>query len=137
MPNIGPVELVIILVILLLVIGPGRLPDVASAMGKSIREFRKAASDAQEAVSVTGTWAASDQAPGPAPAATASAPVQPAGMEEPSRFVDTAAPNVPAVAPVADATRQTIRRGTAGWSDSRGLDVPSAVGGDVTIAKRM
>ena len=50
MPNIGPVELVIILVIALLVIGPGKLPDVGSALGKSIREFRKAASDVQESV---------------------------------------------------------------------------------------
>lgn len=50
MPNIGPVELVIILVIALLVIGPGKLPDVGSALGKSIREFRKAATDVQESV---------------------------------------------------------------------------------------
>ena len=41
MPNIGPVELIIILVIALLILGPGRLPDVGSALGKSIREFRK------------------------------------------------------------------------------------------------
>ena len=46
--NIGPVELVIILVIALLVIGPGKLPEVGSALGKSIREFRKAATDVQE-----------------------------------------------------------------------------------------
>ena len=50
MPNIGPVELVIILVIALLVIGPGKLPEVGSALGKSIREFRKAATDVQESV---------------------------------------------------------------------------------------
>ena len=37
MPNIGPVELIIILVIALIVIGPGRLPDVGAALGKSIR----------------------------------------------------------------------------------------------------
>ncbi len=50
MPNIGPVELIIILVIALLVIGPGKLPDVGSALGKSIREFRKAATDVQDSV---------------------------------------------------------------------------------------
>ena len=49
MPNIGPVELIIILVIALIVIGPGRLPDVGAALGKSIREFRKASTDITEA----------------------------------------------------------------------------------------
>ena len=47
MPTPGPLELVIILVIALLILGPGKLPDVGSALGKSIREFRKASSDVQ------------------------------------------------------------------------------------------
>jgi sec-independent protein translocase protein TatA len=50
--GIGPVELIIVLVIALLVLGPGKLPDVGSALGKSIREFRKAASDVQEATTL-------------------------------------------------------------------------------------
>ena len=50
--NIGPGELLLILAIALLVIGPGRLPDVGAALGKSLREFRKATSEVQEAVSV-------------------------------------------------------------------------------------
>ena len=45
MPNIGPGELILILVIALVIIGPGRLPDVGAALGKSIREFRKASTD--------------------------------------------------------------------------------------------
>jgi len=48
MPNIGPVELIIILVIALLILGPGKLPDVGAAVGKSIREFRKATQDVQD-----------------------------------------------------------------------------------------
>ena len=52
MPTPGPLELVIILVIALLILGPGKLPDVGSALGKSIREFRKASSDVQDAVKV-------------------------------------------------------------------------------------
>jgi TatA/E family protein of Tat protein translocase len=52
MPTPGPLELVIILVIALLVLGPGKLPEVGSALGKSIREFRKASSDVQDAVKV-------------------------------------------------------------------------------------
>jgi TatA/E family protein of Tat protein translocase len=80
MPNIGPVELVIILVIALLVIGPGKLPDVGSALGKSIREFRKAASDVQESVKLDAPVAPVVPAPVaaavPAPVA-APAPVAP------------------------------------------------------------
>ena len=50
--NIGAPELIVILVIALLVIGPGKLPDVGSALGKSIREFRKASSDVQDATRI-------------------------------------------------------------------------------------
>lgn len=42
MPTIGPFELVIILVIILLIFGAGRIRDVASGLGGSIKEFRKA-----------------------------------------------------------------------------------------------
>ena len=45
MPNIGPGELILILIIAIVFIGPGRLPDVGAALGKSIREFRKASTD--------------------------------------------------------------------------------------------
>ena len=41
MPNIGVTELVIILVILLLLFGSTRLPQLARGMGKSIKEFKK------------------------------------------------------------------------------------------------
>ena len=50
--NFGPGELIILLIIALVVIGPGKLPEVGAALGKSIREFRKASTDVKEAVSV-------------------------------------------------------------------------------------
>ena len=40
-------EIMIILVVALLVLGPARLPDVANGLGKAIREFRKATKDIQ------------------------------------------------------------------------------------------
>ncbi len=40
--DIGPLEIGLVLVIILLVFGAGKLPQVGSALGKSIREFRKA-----------------------------------------------------------------------------------------------
>jgi sec-independent protein translocase protein TatA len=52
MPTPGPLELVIILVIALIILGPGKLPDVGASLGKSIREFRKASSDLQDAATV-------------------------------------------------------------------------------------
>lgn len=50
--NIGAPELIVILVIALLIIGPGKLPDVGSALGKSIREFRKASTDVEDATKI-------------------------------------------------------------------------------------
>jgi sec-independent protein translocase protein TatA len=41
--NLGPLELGLILVIVLLVFGAGKLPDVFRSMGAGIREFREAA----------------------------------------------------------------------------------------------
>ncbi len=52
LPNIGAPELIIILVIALLILGPGKLPEVGASLGKSIKEFRKASSDIQESVNV-------------------------------------------------------------------------------------
>ncbi len=40
-----PVHLLIILVIALVVFGPGKLPDLGAGLGKGIREFRKAIHD--------------------------------------------------------------------------------------------
>ena len=38
--NIGPMELIIVLVIALIVIGPKRLPEVGKSLGKGMREFK-------------------------------------------------------------------------------------------------
>jgi TatA/E family protein of Tat protein translocase len=73
LPTPGPLELVIILVIALLILGPGKLPDVGASLGKSIREFRKASSDVQEAVDIKVD--ASPLPPAPAPVAAAPSPV--------------------------------------------------------------
>jgi sec-independent protein translocase protein TatA len=44
MPNIGPMELVIVFVIALIVLGPKRLPEVGHSLGSSMREFKDAIS---------------------------------------------------------------------------------------------
>lgn len=55
LPNIGPLELIIILAIALLIVGPGRLPEMGSAIGRTIREFRKASTDIGDATRVDST----------------------------------------------------------------------------------
>lgn len=52
MPNIGVPELIVVLVIALLVLGPGKLPEVGASLGKTIREFRKASTDLEETVNI-------------------------------------------------------------------------------------
>lgn len=44
MPNIGPMELVVVLIIALVIIGPKKLPDVGRSMGRGMREFKGAIS---------------------------------------------------------------------------------------------
>ncbi len=85
MPTPGPLELVIILVIALIILGPGKLPDVGASLGKSIREFRKASSDIQEAATVK--VETSPLAPAPAaqaPIATAAPYGQPTPTDVPA-----------------------------------------------------
>ena len=40
MPNIGPLEIVIVLIIVLIVFGPKRLPEMGRSLGRGIREFK-------------------------------------------------------------------------------------------------
>jgi sec-independent protein translocase protein TatA len=44
MPNVGPMELVIVLVIALIVLGPKRLPEVGRSVGRGMREFKESIS---------------------------------------------------------------------------------------------
>ncbi len=48
LPHLGPAELIILLVIILIIFGVGRLPEVGGALGKSIREFRRASTGTDE-----------------------------------------------------------------------------------------
>jgi len=38
--NIGPMELIVVLVIALVVLGPKKLPEVGKSLGKGMREFK-------------------------------------------------------------------------------------------------
>ena len=86
--NIGPGELIIVLIIALLVVGPGKLPDVGSALGKSIREFRKAATDVKDSTSLEPAQATA----APAPAAARPPPVVAAVTAPPAPVIAPPAP---------------------------------------------
>jgi TatA/E family protein of Tat protein translocase len=43
--GLGPTELLVIMVLVLVLLGPKKLPEVASGLGKAIRQFRKATGD--------------------------------------------------------------------------------------------
>lgn len=47
--GIGMPELIIILVIILIIFGAGKLPEIGGGMGKAIRNFRKATSETDKA----------------------------------------------------------------------------------------
>jgi sec-independent protein translocase protein TatA len=72
-------EIIIVLVVILIIWGPGKLPDVGAGIGKGIREFRKASSETHDAV--MGTTTSSTQAQ-PAPVVAAAVPV-PAPVQTP------------------------------------------------------
>ncbi|MGD9734839.1 MAG: twin-arginine translocase TatA/TatE family subunit [Solirubrobacterales bacterium] len=73
MPNIGPLEIGIVLVIALIVFGPKKLPDLGRSLGKGIREFKGSISgDEDEAPK-----AVTQQATNPAPPTPIPAPAPP------------------------------------------------------------
>ena len=75
MPLPNGFEWVLIIGIALLLLGPSKLPEVASSLGKSIREFRKATTEVQEAVKL-------DTSPLPAGAAAPATPAPPMAMAQ-------------------------------------------------------
>jgi sec-independent protein translocase protein TatA len=91
MPDIGPLELVIILVIVLLVFGPKRLPGLGRQLGTGMREFKD---------SITGkdrdrdddAEPARDRLPAPSTAAATAATREPEVVTAEARPEDQPAP---------------------------------------------
>ena len=104
MEGLSPLHLVIVLVIAVLVLGPGKLPEVVEALGKTLREFRRATSDIAESARL-------DAAPAPASA------VAPGPAATPSPGSAPAVASAPAAAPSpdpAEIARDAVRDGSGG-----------------------
>ena len=50
MPGIGPMELIIVLIVALIVLGPKRLPSAGRSLGRGMREFKQTLSGEQHDV---------------------------------------------------------------------------------------
>lgn len=68
--NIGPGEMVFILLVLLLVFGAKRLPEIGSSLGRGIREFKRSMTDIQQEINRPDAPPQMAQAPRPQPAQT-------------------------------------------------------------------
>jgi sec-independent protein translocase protein TatA len=78
-------ELIILLVVILIIWGPGKLPDIGTAVGRGIREFRKASAETRDAVQhamATPEEPAAPTPPQPSPAPEpASSPAAPSSSD--------------------------------------------------------
>jgi sec-independent protein translocase protein TatB len=60
--NVGPGELIVILIVALVLLGPDKLPEMARSVGKGLRELRKATEDIKDQVE-TEMYALDDKKP--------------------------------------------------------------------------
>jgi sec-independent protein translocase protein TatA len=68
----------IVLIIVLIIWGPGKLPDVGAGMGRAIREFRKASAETREEFSKASRTDTTEPAAATTPAPQVASPAQPA-----------------------------------------------------------
>jgi TatA/E family protein of Tat protein translocase len=61
-PNVGPMEILVVLIIALVVFGPKKLPELGNSLGKGIREFKGSIGGHDEQPSVTPTAPAAEPA---------------------------------------------------------------------------
>jgi Tat protein translocase TatB subunit len=79
--GIGMTELMVVLVVALLVLGPKRLPEIARALGRGMAEFRRASNDLRATLTASLEDERPPHSPPPAPPARASAEPAPPGEE--------------------------------------------------------
>jgi sec-independent protein translocase protein TatB len=121
-------EVLIIMVVALLVLGPDRLPKVAKNLGKGMREFRRATGGFRQVLEEE-LYLEDDPTEAPRPAAKPSAP-----SDGPTPVPRQAPGHLPAAASVPDASDDagataTLERGSAAPADTA-PEAPRQVGGE-------
>ncbi len=96
MGSIGPVEILVVLVVALLVLGPQKLPDAARAVGRAIGEVRRYTSGFQD--EMRDAFAEPKPSTRPPPATAAETPVPPGETTVPAGETTVVADDVPPVA---------------------------------------
>lgn len=81
--GLGIWEIVLILVVLLLVFGPRRLPELGGALGKGIREFKRSVTDIRSELNINETE--KKEIPPASVAQSATVEAAPAAEKEPAR----------------------------------------------------
>ncbi len=84
--GIGMPELIIILIVALLVIGPKKLPDLAKSLGKGFAEFRRASDDLKEQLDLEADMY-EDHSEAPQDSRAKEDQTEPDGPEKPSQNV--------------------------------------------------
>jgi sec-independent protein translocase protein TatA len=82
MPNVGPLELAIVLIIALVVFGPKRLPELGKSVGRGIREFKGSINGEHDDEDVKPAAEIDSPQPPPPPAESAEAATPPAPAAE-------------------------------------------------------
>lgn len=105
MLNIGPQELLLVLIIALIIVGPQRLPELSRQIGKGLREFRKVQDDVKDMVK----FDLNDPPTSTRPSARPSSPTAPGVHRTPRPAPETPAPvadhdSASSAAPSVDAT---------------------------------
>jgi sec-independent protein translocase protein TatA len=81
-PKFGPVELILILVIVTMLFGVGKLPEVFGSVGRGIREFRKNSTDPEELEKVETVETVETVTPAPTAPVSAAPVVEPAEKQQ-------------------------------------------------------
>jgi sec-independent protein translocase protein TatA len=102
LPSIGPLELIIVLAIALLIVGPGRLPEMGNAVGRTIREFRKASTDMTDATKLDPEAEAAKDVSNSTSVATEATPAATATPAASTVSADESAPSEPSSTDVAE-----------------------------------
>jgi len=103
MLNIGPQELLLILVVALIVVGPTRLPELGRSIGKGLREIRKAQDEVKRTIQVNLDEPGTGKAPKPR-----AGPRDPSPEAEPDTEAGAAAPGPAAADTAAEAVPPAI-----------------------------